>query len=265
MTKTSVALLCFLSCVVASCGASTSTPTAESAILIEEKQINSYSIVIRRDSSTYLDTVTIEKDGQVKFQSAPWSHYEIIDIQNDGQPEIIVWQYDGGNHGTFQIQGFNTGTNLTKILNTPPTMCEGEFKDLNGDGIVEFRTCDHTFVYYNSRCSYASSPFVNAIFQYQPQKGYQISNLDFLEIYSEAISIHTKRIQDFQTNPTWSKETLREEIQCNILPLVLDYLYSGQSDKAWQVLDEHYQFEDVNDFRQDIEKRIHESPFFVSQ
>lgn len=144
-------------------------------------------------------------------------------------------------------------------------MCEGEFKDMNGDGISEYRTCDHSFVYYNSRCSYAYSPFVNAVFQYQSNEGYKLANLKFPQVYEEAISIHTKRIQDFQVGKSWNQETLEEETQCNILPLILDYLYSGQIDNAWNVLDKYYQFQDVSAFRQDIEKRVHESPFFVSQ
>ncbi|MFT3890502.1 MAG: hypothetical protein QM730_02620 [Anaerolineales bacterium] len=210
--------------------------------------MNSYTIHVWRDMSYGLDTVVIEKDGQIKFTSDPWAWVKTPDVNNDTEPEIVVWQYSGGNHGKFQIQVFMTDDSFSKILETPSSMCEGEFKDLNDDGTLEYRTCDDAFVYYNWRCSFATSPFVNAVYEYGEGDKYQLANLEFSKVYDEAIAVHSERIQDFQPLTSWSQEILHDETQCTILPLVLDYLYSGQRDKAWDILKSYYPFPDLNNF-----------------
>lgn len=265
-----VSLLCS---VVASCAgrqdAGTSIPTTStvlaesSSILIEEHTVNSYTVSVLRDKSSGLDTVVVEQNGKVEFKSEPWSWAKIIDLNNDKEPEIVVWQYGGGNHGIFRVQAFTTGSDFTKILETPPSICEGEFKDLNNDGTQEYRTCDSTFVYYNSRCSYANSAFVNAVFTYKEKQGFVLANHEFPQVYDFAADIHTKRIQDFHSDSSWTQEILHEETQCVVLPLVLDYLYSGQSSKAWKVLDDYYHFEDLNSFKSDIQQKAQNSAFFM--
>lgn len=136
----SIGLISFLVLLLVGCGLNTPTPkplsissttppvnnspeifylgTRAPVTLIEEKEVNSYLIRDWRDTSYYLDTITIEKDGSIKFQSTPWSRYKILDINHDGQSEIIIWQYGGGNHGTYQVQGFETDADLTKILDS---------------------------------------------------------------------------------------------------------------------------------------------------
>ena len=228
---------------------------------MKEEKVNEYTVRVWRDQYIYLDTVTIvDKEENIRYQSNPWSHYKVLDLTNDGQQEIVIWQYSGGVHGAYQIQGYESDVRFTKIIDTPPSMCDGEFKDVNGDGILEFRTCDDAFVYFNLRCSY---PFVNAIFQYQPGAGYKLANLENPQIYAESIAFQTQRILDFKIMPYWDQDNLTDEVQCNILPLILSYLYSGQEEKAWKVLDDHYPFQDIDEFRKDIESRVNKSPFFI--
>jgi hypothetical protein len=236
------------------------TATTVPVVLIEEHQLNSYTVRVLREKS--LNVVVIEKDGKIKFKSKPWAGVEIMDVTNDNEPEIIVWQADGGDLGFSHIWVFQTDTNLSKILETPPFLCASEFKDLNNDGTFEFQTCDHTFVYYKSICPFDSG-FTNVVFKYEQEQGYKLATPNFPQIYNEAISVHTKQIQDFSPDSSRTQEILHDETQCTVLPLVLDYLYSGQRDNAWKVLEDYYPFEDLNNFKSDILQKAQNSPFFM--
>jgi hypothetical protein len=87
--------------------------------------------------------------------------------------------------------------------------------------------------------------------------------LEFPAIYDEAIAVHLKRINDFQPLPSLTQEILHDETQCTVLPLVLDYLYSGQQDKAWEVLEDYYPFQDLNSFKLDILQKARNSQYFL--
>jgi hypothetical protein len=49
-----------------------------------------------------------------------------------------------------------------------------------------------------------------------------------------------------------------------VLPLVLDYLYSGQPDQAWAALESYYQFPDAAAFREEIQASVEASPLYVA-
>lgn len=237
--------------------------TKAPVVLMEEQQINSYIIRVRRDMTYPLDRVVIEKNGEIKFESGFGAWVKIMDVTNDNEPEIVVWQYDGGMHGIFHVWVFMTDNDFSKILEAPPSMCEGKFKDLNNDGILEFQTCDQSFVYYNARCTSAGSAYAGAIFEFKKEQGYKLATLKFPQIFDEAIALHTKWIQNFQPFPGSTEEILHDETQCLVLHIVLDYLYSGQHNKAWKVLEVYYPFEDLNSFKSDILQKARNSPFFV--
>ena len=48
-----------------------------------------------------------------------------------------------------------------------------------------------------------------------------------------------------------------------MLPLVLDYLYTGRPEKAWSELDRLYTGPDVEAFRAEIEQAVTQSPLFA--
>ena len=54
-----------------------------------------------------------------------------------------------------------------------------------------------------------------------------------------------------------------ETSKCAVLPLILDYLYSGRMDQAWEALERYYSFPDAGTFRTEIEAVVRSSPRFT--
>lgn len=154
---------------------------------------------------------------------------------------------------------FSLGAAATKILDTPASNCGGEFRDLDNDGALEYITCDDRFAY--AHCPFAASPTVTAVLAYDSVLGFVAASSRFPSVYTDPIAAHTTLAE--QAVPgglgEWDVTT-----KCAVLPLVLDYLYSGQTERAWSELERLYLFPDADTFRKEIEETIRASPLYAA-
>ncbi len=176
------------------------------------------------------------------------------DITGDGYPDLVLETYSGGAHCCFSSIVYELGPSLDMVLQTREGNCGGDFEDLDGDGVLEFITCDDTFAYVY--CSFAGSPLVKVILAYQPGQGYLPASSRFAHLYADDIIRHTEQAKKTSVESYESPE-------CQVLPLVLDYLYTGQPEKAWSELDRLYTGPDVEAFGAEIEQAVTQSPLFV--
>lgn len=182
------------------------------------------------------------------------------DITGEGNPDLILECYSGGAHCCFSTIVYDLGAVLTVIPVGRESNCSGYFEDLDGDAILEFVTCDDAFAY--AYCPYCASPTVRAILRYEPGRGYVPAGPRFAHLYIEEIA--RDRALAEKTTPgemgEWDQTT-----KCAVLPLVLDYLYSGEPETAWQVLERYYPFPDRAAFREEIERTVKRSPLYRPQ
>jgi len=176
------------------------------------------------------------------------------DITGDGYPDLVLETYSGGAHCCFSSIVYELGPSLDRALQTREGNCGGDFEDLDGDGVLEFITCDDIFAYVY--CSFAGSPLVKVILAYQPGQGYLPASSRFAHLYADDIIRHTEQAKKTSVESYESPE-------CQVLPLVLDYLYTGQPEKAWSELDRLYTGPDVEAFGAEIEQAVTQSPLFV--
>jgi hypothetical protein len=181
------------------------------------------------------------------------------DITGDGTPELIIETYSGGAHCCFSTLVYSLGERAEKLLETQASNCGGDFRDLDGDGVLEFVTCDDRFAY--AYCPFAASPVVTAVLAYQAGQGYLAAGPRFAEIYDEPIATHTTLAEQAQPGALgeWDVTT-----KCAVLPLVLDYLYAGRTERAWSELQRLYTFPDAQAFREEIEKTVAASPLYAA-
>jgi len=181
------------------------------------------------------------------------------DITGDGYPDVIVECYSGGAHCCFQTVVYSLGEWVQMFRAGCESNCPGEFQDLDGDGICEFVTCDDIFAY--RYCAFSDSPLVTVILRFEPGIGYTVASQDFPALYADEITAHTALAEEvlhgdgllgFDDTP-----------KCGVLPLVLDYLYSGQVEQGWEALYHYYRLPDVEAFRADIEQEIARSGYFT--
>jgi hypothetical protein len=232
----------------------------------EERRLGDYTVRLwgspSADALSWEDIVTISRPGQadVQIESAfKLSDLTGSDLIGAGHPDLVVQTYSGGAHCCFSWVVYELGPTLTKILESPPSNCEGEFRDLDGDDRLEFVTCDDLFAY--KYCCFASSPLPKVIMKYEPGQGYVPAGPQFPEEYADDIARDRQLAigARAQGQCEWDNST-----KCAVLPVVLDYLYSGRQDQAWIELHRLYRFQDEGQFRQEVLDMVTASPLFVS-
>ncbi len=233
--------------------------------LKEERTIGNYVIRLwqntAKGASRFEDLVTIGAPGQRQVQVESVSQMNPLtgkDITGEGNPDVVIDSYTGGAHCCFITTVYDLGPTLTKVLETRESNCSGRFEDLDGDGALEFITCDDLFAY--QYCCYAGTPTVKVIFKYEAGKGYRPAGPRFAQQYAADIAAHTELAKNAKPEDhcEWDKTN-----KCAVLPLVLDYLYSGAPAKAWEALALYYKYPDAARFRAEIERRVSQSPYYT--
>ena len=255
------------------CAQSPTSPTSERFPnelyeLDKEMVIGEYGVCLWRSVNSekrrYQGIVTISCNGKLLARhewALGFGDLTGTDIIGNGNPNVIITLYSGGAHCCFETMIYDLGLILTEVpvSSSPQGNCHGTFQDLDGDGIYEIVTCDDAFAY--RYCAYAYSPAVRVILKYEAEVGYVPASPKFAYLYADDIDEHTQ----------WAKRATRGDpingwyntSKCAVLPLVLDYLYSGRIEEAWQALYRYYTFPDIEEFRTDIQRVVHRSPYFV--
>jgi hypothetical protein len=181
------------------------------------------------------------------------------DLTGEGHPEAVMQVYTGGAHCCFSTVAYDLGpTTLTRILEKPPSNCDGAFQDMDGDGIAEYATCDDRLAY--AYCPYAGSPMVLVILEYDPARGYVPASPRFSAFYVEVIERHLEQAEYAEPGELGEWDASNK---CSILPVVLDFLYSGQDSMAWDTFSRLYTYPDALLFWAEIRQAIAESPLYT--
>jgi hypothetical protein len=154
------------------------------------------------------------------------------DIDNDGDPEIVIEAYSGGAHCCWEY-GFISLTappRTAKIRNTHPFA----LRDINGRPVLY--TNDGAFDYFEA--PYAASPRADVFLQLHDAKFHDVGP-ELVPEYDRRIAeekrlLPPEKLQAFLasgSDPDW-------EVKSAVLTVVLEYLYSGREQEAWKVLAE---------------------------
>jgi hypothetical protein len=246
----------------------TVTPVAEpipSTYVVEEEQlIGRYTIQLwhnTADDSFMFDNIAaISAEGQTLVQIEWVSGLGDLtgaDITGEGHPDVIIETYTGGAHCCFSTIVYDLGPTLAKVLQTPESNCGGRFEDLDGDGVFEFVTCDDLFAY--AYCPFVSSPVVQVILQYEPAQGYVPASPRFAHLYAEEIAAHIQMAEGGEPGELgeWDGTT-----KCAVLPLMLDYVYTGQAGQAWTEFSRLYNYPDAALFWAEVVQAVADSPLY---
>lgn len=209
-------------------------PPEAGFLLEDERMINGYAIRFWRnpdDPLGFSSVVLIESTWQAPIRVNMASAINDLtgsDLNADGYPDLVVETYSGGAHCCFGTQVFSLRPGgATLILQKPESNAGGTFEDLNADGISEFVTYDDSFAY--QYCPYAAGVAVKVIMAYDPkQDRYLPASPRFPDQYADEIATNEERALAAPGDlGEWDSTNI-----CAVLPLALDYLYTGQPDRA---------------------------------
>ncbi len=243
---------------------STLYPEAEYTLL-EEVIVGAYAVRLWQDttpiSAGFVGVATIsayEQEDILIEEAESLGELTGTDITGDEIPEAIIQSYSGGAHCCFTTTAYSLGDQPEQILALAGGDCSGEFQDLNGDGVYEFVTCDDRFAY--AFCAYAGSPLVQVVLKYEPDQGYVPASPEYAEEYAADIEAHLELAENGGPGEMgeWDGTT-----KCSVLPLVLDYLYSGEPETAWSELARLYTTPDAAEFQTAIEDIVAASPLYA--
>lgn len=180
------------------------------------------------------------------------------DITGDGYPDVVVERYSGGVHCCYSYLVLSLGPELRVI--PVPLMADppASFADLDGDGVYEVLGWDPIFHYVY--CGNPGTPWPLVILVYEPGRGYVPASPRFPEAYEARIERHTLLAEQVKRGEIG---VAQDQAKCAVLHLVLDYLYSGRTDQAWEALYEYYPYPDVLEFHQAIMIRLGLSDLYV--
>jgi len=234
-------------------------------LLQEERQINSYTIRVWRNPDDQLgfeSILLIEAASQLSIRVDMFSALHELtgtDLNADGYPDLVVETFSGGAHCCFGTQVYSLRPDAAVlILKKPESNAGGYFEDLDADGISEFITYDDSFAY--QYCPYAAGVSVKVIMAYDPRGDrYTPASLHYPEQYAEEIVTNQQRALAAPGElGEWDGTNI-----CAILPLVLDYLYLGQPEKAQTEFNNRYSGGDTDLIWNEVLQIVQSSPLYT--
>jgi hypothetical protein len=233
-------------------------------LLTDERLINGYAIRIWINPNSQIgfdNILLIEAVGRSPVRVDMVSALHDLtgsDVNGDGSPDVVVETYSGGAHCCFGTQVYSLRENATLILQKPESNAGGFFEDLNADGISEFITYDDSFAY--QYCPYAAGVGVQVIMAYDAGQDWYIpASPHFPEHYAEEIAANEQRALAAPGSlGEWDSTNI-----CAVLPLVLDYLYMGQPDKARTEFISRYSGLDTDAKWNEVLQIVQSSPLYI--
>lgn len=206
--------------------------------------------------------VTIEASGQAAITQYGRlvREYLGIDLTGNGDPDVVVFSTPLMNSSRGNTFVFNLGSLATKVFASPSIACRGEFQDLDSDGRYEYITCDVGPA--TSYCAGITTALaaVKVILEYDERlETYVPASSKYSNAFVDELA-RTRAIAAAAEPNAWGEGD--NTTKCQVLPLVLTYLYLGDQDSAWMSLGEYYLYPDLADFRVQIMQAVQASPLF---
>lgn len=227
------------------------------------KQIGTYTIQIWNQSSGRPDYLVSYNTNSIATidngQQEPiivydvWDIYDLPlnDLTGEGDPEVMIRTQSGGSHCCHGILLYNLGDTPEMVLRLSGGSGwiggtwldkEAPFVDLNQDGVYEIIGQE------GFTDLFCTQPKVKIVLAYE-DGAYVHVGARYADLYQDDIDRLTKAA-DIRLVETGELE------KCDVLELVLAYLYAGNAEMAWSELGRLYTAEDADAFRLKIEETL---------
>ncbi len=183
------------------------------------------------------------------------------DINGDRAPDVVVSAWSGGAHCCYTTSVYAIGPTVRPLLVLDSGDCApGDFADLDGDGVLEFSTCDPVWGY--RYCAFAFSPLPPVVYAYDAGPGtYRPATPRFAARFRDDIE---RSLADARAHfATADRETMLDK--CAALRPALQLMYTGRVDEGRALLRSLYRGADAAAFEADVTARLQESPMWIAR
>jgi hypothetical protein len=246
------------------------TPPAEGYTLHDERAVDRFTVqrwvsgeMPDVSPAGYCDCITVIYEGSqlvLDLGASPGiTEVEALaDVTGDSRAEVVVRSYSGGAHcceatSVYSVEDASPRT----LLSVDTGNCPGEFADLDGDGVQEFRTCDDRFAY--EFCAFAFSPMPPVVFAYDRGSGrYRPHTPAFAHVlrYTSAEDARREMVE-YHDDPALQR--------CAALRPALDLVYAGRADEGWAVFRNLYKAPDAASIEAQAKAMLAESGLPVAR
>jgi hypothetical protein len=184
------------------------------------------------------------------------------DLDGDGLPDLVVTRWSGGAHCCYATAAYGIGTRIRTLLSIDTGDCgPGEFTDLDGDGSLEFSTCDETWK--DRYCVFALAPFPTVVFAYDAKgRQYRVATPRFASYLQRQIDGDL-----IETNNYLAENGGRDAggDKCAVLRPALGLMYAGRLDDGSALIRQLYRRGDVDAFVREVVSTLRGSRLWVSR
>ncbi|MFZ5596006.1 MAG: hypothetical protein ACOY31_03205 [Bacillota bacterium] len=223
-----------------------------------------YFTVFMGDSAVYSGEklpYTIATPYYVCYPPAPGQ-----DITGDGTPDLVVACDSGGPQGytNYFVMSLGREFGVTGVASNTGSF---EFKDLNGDGIYELQGKDGSFLRW--KADYYDSPAPAIVLTYK-NGGYHLA-ADIMKhpVDEEDFDYHVRLVEREMQKLGYSGTRQRYSqndwgIPPSLWGYMLDLIYSGNMNRAWDFLDRAWPEEKSgqDDFSRQFAEQLKTSPYW---
>ncbi len=218
---------------------------------IDRDGISRFDGIPKAGSQTSEDSEEGDSTIPHAYQKSPLA---VRDLDNDGEPEILIDYFSGGAHCCIYtlIYRYNADRETYNAINFSTRDIGYRLEDLNRDGIPEFVTADAGFAYAFS--SFAGSGFPLKIWNYK--RGQMI---DVTKQYPKRVRNSAYR---YWTNvQTILREGQDREVKGQLAAYLADKYTLGESEDGWKNLRAIYKGDDRTEFFDKLEKFLKEAGY----
>ena len=183
------------------------------------------------------------------------------DINGDGEPDLVVSTWSGGAHCCYTATMYSVGRDTRKVLAVETGNCgPGTFEDLNGDGVLEFSSCDDRWA--DTYCDFASAPMPTVVFAYDAaSRQYQLATPRFAHALQPLID---SELVETRTALATGADRDNGAEKCRVLRPALDLMYTGRLDEGVALIRGSYRGDDLETFVQQVTTETRSSPLWTA-